>query len=92
MKSCEQGCGRFAATYALDPKPGGWGGFYCEPCRNRLHYKIVDRLAGITDCRVCGGGVPIEDAHYLHEPTCCRMDCGCDNPVHAECCTDCEVC
>ena len=42
-RQCEQGCGRNAVAYAIDPKPNGWGGFYCGPCIKALRYRIIDR-------------------------------------------------
>jgi hypothetical protein len=44
MRACEQNCGREATSYAIDPTPGGWGGFYCEPCREKLGFQVVDRI------------------------------------------------
>ena len=32
VRDCEQGCGRQATVYAMDPLPGGWGGRYCDEC------------------------------------------------------------
>ena len=44
VKTCEQ-CGLFKAeVYAIDPIPGGWGGYYCEPCAKALNFQVVDRL------------------------------------------------
>ena len=45
---CEQQCGEQATVYAIDPKPGGWGGRYCEPCAEALSFQVVDRLSGAT--------------------------------------------
>jgi hypothetical protein len=47
-RPCEQKCGRPAAVYALDPLPGGWGGYYCEPCAEALRFTITDRLEATT--------------------------------------------
>lgn len=44
MSQCEQRCGREATVYAIDPHPNGWGGRYCEPCREALRFQVVDRL------------------------------------------------
>jgi len=41
---CEQRCGETATVYAMDPQPGGWGGYYCKPCAEALRYRITDRL------------------------------------------------
>ena len=43
-KTCEQHCERPATVYAMDRLPGGWGGFYCEPCAKALNFQITDRL------------------------------------------------
>jgi hypothetical protein len=49
MNDCEQ-CQKAPATvYAIDPLPGGWGGYYCIPCQEALRFQIVDRL-----CAACG--------------------------------------
>jgi hypothetical protein len=42
---CEQKCGQEATVYAMDPRPGGWGGRYCGPCANDLRFRVTDRLA-----------------------------------------------
>jgi hypothetical protein len=51
VRMCEQRCGRPAAVYALDPLPGGWGGYYCVPCQEALRFQITDRPIG-ADMRV----------------------------------------
>jgi hypothetical protein len=28
----------------MDRLPGGWGGYYCEPCAEALNFQITDRL------------------------------------------------
>lgn len=43
--ACDQKCGAPATVYAIDPRPGGWGGRYCEPCVKALRFQITDRLA-----------------------------------------------
>ena len=47
-KTCEQHCERPATVYAMDRLPGGWGGFYCEPCAKALDFQITDRLQEAT--------------------------------------------
>jgi hypothetical protein len=42
-RKCEQGCGRKATVYAIDPKPNGWGGYYCLHCARALRFTVVDR-------------------------------------------------
>jgi hypothetical protein len=42
--ACEQCSAAEATVYAIDPIPGGWGGRYCEPCQQKLGFRIVDRL------------------------------------------------
>lgn len=42
-RMCEQGCGHPATVYAIDPAPGGWGGWYCDPCASDLGFRITDR-------------------------------------------------
>lgn len=44
MTSCEQGCGRFATVYAIDPITGGWGGWYCDTCAKLLDFRITQRI------------------------------------------------
>lgn len=41
---CGQRCGEPATVYAIDPIPGGWGGWYCEPCAHALRFQITDRI------------------------------------------------
>jgi hypothetical protein len=42
-RKCEQQCGKEATTYAIDPLPGGWGGYYCQPCAEAMRFQVVDR-------------------------------------------------
>jgi hypothetical protein len=42
--TCGQNCGQTATVYAMDRLPGGWGGWYCEPCAKGLDFQITDRL------------------------------------------------
>jgi len=42
-RPCEQQCGLPATVYGIDPMPGGWGGYYCEPCNSSLGFAVVDR-------------------------------------------------
>lgn len=51
---CEQQCGAWAAVYAVDPIPSGWGGHYCEPCAAALRFRVVDVYGAC--CRSCGHG------------------------------------
>ena len=32
---CNANCQNEATLYALDPIPGGWGGYYCADCSPR---------------------------------------------------------
>lgn len=41
---CEQRCGREATVYAMGRGAGDWGGRYCVPCANALHFMITDQL------------------------------------------------
>lgn len=50
---CAQQCGAAATVYAMDPHPGGWGGYYCEPCATSLRFTITDRLATPTQEPAC---------------------------------------
>lgn len=43
-KQCEQQCGADAVVYAIDPIPGGWGGYYCKTCATALKFQVTDRL------------------------------------------------
>lgn len=31
-----------ATVYAIDPIPGGWGGYYCEPCADSMRFQVTD--------------------------------------------------
>ncbi len=44
MRVCEQCKQGDATVYAVDRLPGGWGGYYCEQCSQKLKFQIVDRL------------------------------------------------
>lgn len=46
QKWCVQCGDALAAVYAIDPAPGGWGDWYCEPCALsfRPAFQIIDRL------------------------------------------------
>jgi hypothetical protein len=41
---CGQKCGKTATVYAMDRLPGGWAGYYCEPCAKALNFQITDRF------------------------------------------------
>lgn len=43
-RSCEQTCGHQATVYAIDPVPGGWGGYYCQRCADDLKFQVVDHI------------------------------------------------
>lgn len=43
-RACEQGCGNPASCYAMGPKAGDWGGWYCFSCAKALGFHITDRL------------------------------------------------
>lgn len=42
--ACQQKCGSWATVYAIDPIPGGWGGYFCASCANALRFQVTDRL------------------------------------------------
>ena len=42
---CGQQCGENATVYAMDRLPGGWAGWYCEPCATGLNFLVTDRVA-----------------------------------------------
>jgi hypothetical protein len=42
--TCNQNCGATATVYAIDPRPGGWAGYYCTPCAAALRFQITDYL------------------------------------------------
>lgn len=31
-----------ATVYAMDPIPGGWGGYYCELCADKMRFQVTD--------------------------------------------------
>lgn len=41
---CEQCYDDVATVYAIDPKPDGWGGYYCRPCVASLKFTITETL------------------------------------------------
>lgn len=40
-------CGRTASVYAMDPYPGGWGGYYCLNCKP-TGFQITDYYQPFT--------------------------------------------
>jgi hypothetical protein len=40
---CERACGQRAAVYAINPRPGGWGGRYCRDCVFIHGLHVIDR-------------------------------------------------
>jgi hypothetical protein len=77
---CEQKCGEWAAVYAVDPIPSGWGGHYCEPCAAALRFHVVDVYGPC--CRDCGTGESLRRVMVTDTET----DSGC---YHMVLCLDC---
>jgi hypothetical protein len=54
---CEQNTDHAADVYAIDPRPGGWGGRYCAGCAKALRFQVTDWLTvprNVGWCPACG--------------------------------------